>query len=598
MQDKRQGIASIPRETVLGGQPHMLAYINPKEERLLRGIGGLGIPGPGGVPAYFELNLLAGTPFEKIEVPEVNLAGVVDNVFGTNFAGGSDSGPNYQQLYEDTLGELGEVQGELDTAQEKLGNSPQAQFLFSNLGNFVGNPLLSNPDAGVTVADAVNQLQFETGVSEEDPGFFKTSNVFTDPDYETMYGTVTEQLSGVQGQFGALAGPDGVVGTGDDLGFALQSDLTQAQSDLSDATGQVDAFQLQFAGQAGPDGVIGTEDDLSYDTLKKQYDDAASGLSTATGQLTSLQEQFAGQAGPDGIVGTADDLSYADLSGQLGGLQEQFAGQAGPDEILGTADDLSYADLQTQFDTSAGQLSSLQEQFAGQAGPDEILGTADDLSYADVSGQLSSLQEQFAGQAGEDGILGTADDLSYSALAGTLGTTQETLGTTQETLSGLQTDYDKAMKDITGYLGPDGEYGTADDQFGALQSQYDTLTTDFGTLDDKYQTALGQVGSLTGELDEVTGLYTTQTGEFDELQKAYEQQQVLQSALPAQPDAVFRPFAQQIAQQGAGTTGGLARLPAAYDASKPLLFEQLLAAYQPSYNPFIVPAGTRNPYVV
>ena len=489
MQNKRQGIASIPRETVLGGQPHMLAYINPEEERLLKGIGGLGVPGPGGVPAYI--------------IPNVNLLGVVDTVLGTNLAGGSDSGPNYQQLYEDTLAELGQIKGELETAQEKASYSPQAQFLFSNLGNFVGNPLLSNPDAGVTVADAVNQLQFETGVSEEDPGFFKTSNVFTDPDYETMYGTVTEQLSGVQGQFGALAGPDGIVGTSDDLGFALESDLTQAQSDLSDATGQIDAFKLQFAGQAGPDGVIGTEDDLSYDTLKQQYDEAASGLGTATGQVTSLQEQFAGQAGPDGIEGTADDLSYADL--------------------------------QTQFDTSAGQLSSLQEQFAGQAG--------------------------------EDGILGTADDLSYADLLSDYGTATEALGTTQ------------------------GELGT-------LQSQYDTLTTDYGTLSEDYQKALGDVGSLTGELDEVTGLYTTQTGEFDDLQKAYEQQRVLQSALPAQPDAVFRPFAQQIAQQGAGTTGGLARLPAAYDASKPLLFEQLLAAYQPSYNPFIVPAGTRNPYVV
>ena len=82
MQDKRQGIASIPRETVLGGQPHMLAYINPKEERLLRGIGGLGIPGPGGVPAYFEFNLLAGTPLENI--PKPNVAGVVDTLFGTN----------------------------------------------------------------------------------------------------------------------------------------------------------------------------------------------------------------------------------------------------------------------------------------------------------------------------------------------------------------------------------------------------------------------------------------------------------------------------------------------------------------------------------
>ena len=44
--------SSVPRQTEIAGQPHMLAYINPEEETLLRGLGGSGNPGPGGIPAY------------------------------------------------------------------------------------------------------------------------------------------------------------------------------------------------------------------------------------------------------------------------------------------------------------------------------------------------------------------------------------------------------------------------------------------------------------------------------------------------------------------------------------------------------------------
>ena len=46
------GAVSIPRETDIYGQPHMLAYINPTEASLLEGLGGMGTPGPGGVPQY------------------------------------------------------------------------------------------------------------------------------------------------------------------------------------------------------------------------------------------------------------------------------------------------------------------------------------------------------------------------------------------------------------------------------------------------------------------------------------------------------------------------------------------------------------------
>ena len=42
----------VPRQAELMGQPHMLAYINPQEEQVLRDMGGAGIPGPDGIPVY------------------------------------------------------------------------------------------------------------------------------------------------------------------------------------------------------------------------------------------------------------------------------------------------------------------------------------------------------------------------------------------------------------------------------------------------------------------------------------------------------------------------------------------------------------------
>jgi hypothetical protein len=50
------GIASfVPKQTQIMGQPHRLAYVNPQEEQMMLNAGGAGLPGPGGIPAYWLL---------------------------------------------------------------------------------------------------------------------------------------------------------------------------------------------------------------------------------------------------------------------------------------------------------------------------------------------------------------------------------------------------------------------------------------------------------------------------------------------------------------------------------------------------------------
>ena len=52
---KYGALDSLPRQTTIGGQPHMLAYINPEEEGMIQDYRGNLPPvaGPDGVPAYF-----------------------------------------------------------------------------------------------------------------------------------------------------------------------------------------------------------------------------------------------------------------------------------------------------------------------------------------------------------------------------------------------------------------------------------------------------------------------------------------------------------------------------------------------------------------
>jgi hypothetical protein len=113
------------------GQPHMLAYINPEEEMMLRQMGGSGDPGPGGVPSFaygvggagsfqgisedrrreMRDDRQATERAQSIAAPKTGIMGVVDDVkagfknlisdVGMTYAGGlgSFSDLNNQEKY-------------------------------------------------------------------------------------------------------------------------------------------------------------------------------------------------------------------------------------------------------------------------------------------------------------------------------------------------------------------------------------------------------------------------------------------------------------------------------------------------------------------
>ena len=79
------GGGAVPRQTMIQNQPHMLAYINPEEERMLRDAGGTGQPGPGGIPAYPHVqgHLSAAAEANKAAAESMLSVGI-GNLSGTN----------------------------------------------------------------------------------------------------------------------------------------------------------------------------------------------------------------------------------------------------------------------------------------------------------------------------------------------------------------------------------------------------------------------------------------------------------------------------------------------------------------------------------
>ena len=115
MQKYQGNSTNAPRETFINDQRHMLAYINPFEEDLLRNYGGTGQKGPGGVPAFARED----GPGSETE--------------GNNYGGGSSStsgsGGNKGTSSKSTSGPVGRSgsdQGQRDAIGKSKGTSSKS----------------------------------------------------------------------------------------------------------------------------------------------------------------------------------------------------------------------------------------------------------------------------------------------------------------------------------------------------------------------------------------------------------------------------------------------------------------------------------------
>jgi len=95
------GPVSVPRETDIYGQPHMLAYIRPEEADLLQGLGGMGTPGPGGVPQYGWFSDFVASITGGGSSSSSSSGGGQDN--NPNAGDGGGPAKNANQVYADSM---------------------------------------------------------------------------------------------------------------------------------------------------------------------------------------------------------------------------------------------------------------------------------------------------------------------------------------------------------------------------------------------------------------------------------------------------------------------------------------------------------------
>ena len=126
MNRMEQGIASIPRQTVIREQPHMLAYITPAEAMLLKQNGGSGLPSHGGVPEFglWSSTFGGGNSFSQ---SMQNATGGED---GGSFVGGEWQGDTGDNRPESGVGSY------IDAKQGNSGGGATAPLIrVNNAGN-------------------------------------------------------------------------------------------------------------------------------------------------------------------------------------------------------------------------------------------------------------------------------------------------------------------------------------------------------------------------------------------------------------------------------------------------------------------------------
>ena len=209
------GIASfIPQQTQIMGQPHRLAYVNPQEEQMMLNAGGAGLPGPGGIPAYWTLtepstwgdgqgyqgvgnfnasdnnNAAATNNNDDNNYTDTSSIAGISNASGVNYTGNDDNdqrvgfvdslamGFGFKDktpaYYNTTAQTIAANQGQTAAQNYLQGLADDEKISIGNLGIFSDaasqvsfNPMVQSNDDNNNVVDSVNETGTdETGTDE------------------------------------------------------------------------------------------------------------------------------------------------------------------------------------------------------------------------------------------------------------------------------------------------------------------------------------------------------------------------------------------------------------------------------------------------
>jgi|TARA_R110002074_G_scaffold102127_1_gene220596 hypothetical protein len=199
---------ALPRRTMIANQPHMLAYINPQEEMLLRQLGGAGEPvGPMGIPAYY-------FGYGGQEQPDAN--------FGYEAPSGGGGGGNQGVSVNDYNNAIARVNQPLERGYNQDARNRDlatidaynASFAPVNDPSEIATPTISSPvsiDSGMGAAIDANDGVSDIGL---DGGFLGVSDGGSG--YVDSGTDVSAGVTGTDFDFG-MGSVDGVgdVGTGD-----------------------------------------------------------------------------------------------------------------------------------------------------------------------------------------------------------------------------------------------------------------------------------------------------------------------------------------------------------------------------------------------
>jgi len=173
------GGEAVPRETEIMGQPHMLAYINPEEEMMLRQMGGSGMAGPGGVPSY----------------PPDTQKGAGANVTGSSNSGNSNRGEDRREREQQAARNLANLQAQAAAAEKMMADqaAEQANAAARREANIA--PAAETKKTGIM--SVVNDVKdgFKNLISDVKMTYAGGLGSFSDLNDETNYNTQYTNLT-------------------------------------------------------------------------------------------------------------------------------------------------------------------------------------------------------------------------------------------------------------------------------------------------------------------------------------------------------------------------------------------------------------------